>query len=207
MCCPSSPLNAEVRIQGQRSITTSEQQPTSTSVRHGPSHSAIAQASGPSAELLHSSELTSSLPSCLDIPTPSQEPSAAAAGAFQHQKPLGDSSGPLGSDESPLLAQQVNQGPLEEGELADADSPGSNAAVVGTGDNQCEQQEAVRGAGSYSAATGKRKRGERAGKRVRQRQAKRAREEEQQHLQTSLQPTRHAPKVVSGFKNARPTCK
>ena len=169
-------------------------------MRHGPSHPAIAQPSASSAELLHVSELTCSLPSCLDIPTPSQEPSAAVAGVFQHQKPLGP-------DESPLSALQVDQGPLEEGELADADPPGSGAAVVGTGDNQCEQQEAVRGAGSYSAATGKRKRGERAGKRVRQRQAKRAREEEQQHLQTSLQPTTHAPKVVSGFKTARPICK
>lgn len=111
-----------------------------------------------------------------------------------------------------LSRQDSDEGSQEEGELADAnaESAGANTSVdhatQDTSDSQ-GKQEAAEGASTGPAVTVKRKRGERAGKRVRQRQAKRAREQEENQSQFGSEQTPRAFKRGSGVKNSRPTCK
>jgi len=158
--------------------------------------------SPPSTDLAHSPVTASSQPSsCLDGIQTAQETHNTTAQVFDAAQEQASSTPGQASPSS----QNVQEGDLEEGELADAAIPESSTA---DGLDQCQQQQAVRGAETHPATTGKRKRGERAGKRVRQRQAKRAREEEaQQQFQNGLQQTAYAPKVVPSSKKVRPVCK
>ena len=103
---------------------------------------------------------------------------------------------------SEQLSEPGQAAPLEEGELPDA-QPDDPDSVFGS------QQHALEGAAAVPAAasTAKRKRGERAGKRVRQRQARRLRNMELAMLPTNgarLAPP--APKKLVGTKKL-PTCK
>jgi len=189
-------------MQVQPALSSRDPQPSASNVSHFPVQLATAQVSPPSTDLAHSPVTASSQPSsCLDGIQTAQETHNTTAQVFDAAQEQASSTPGQASPSS----QNVQEDDLEEGELADAAIPESSTA---DGLDQCQQQQAVRGAETHPATTGKRKRGERAGKRVRQRQAKRAREEEaQQQFQNGLQQTAYAPKVVPSSKKVRPVCK
>ncbi|KAL0022029.1 hypothetical protein WJX77_007813 [Trebouxia sp. C0004] len=188
-------------MQVQPALSSRDFQPPASNARHFPVQLATAQVSRPSTDFEHSSAVASCQPSSslTGIQT-AQDAHNATAQMFDAQEQALSTPGQV----SPS-SQKVHENDLEEGELADAAILESSTA---DGVEQGPQQQAVGGAGTHPTTTGKRKRGERAGKRVRQRQAKRAREEEaKQHFQHGLQQTAYAPKVVRSSMKLKPVCK
>jgi len=186
-------------VQVQPALSSRDPNLSASNVRHFPAQLATAQVSPLSTDLAHSSALASSQP--LDGIQTAQEPHTTTAPVFDAAQEQALSAPGQASPSS----QDIHQDNFEEGELAYAAIPESSTT---DGLDQGQQQQAVGGAETHPATTGKRKRGERAGKRVRQRQAKRAREEEaKQQFQHGLQQTAYAPKVVPSSKKVRPVCK
>ena len=173
---------------------------SASNVRHFPVQLATAQVSSLSTDLVLSSTVSSSQP--LDGTQTAQETHTSTAPVYDAAQEQALSA----PGQASPSGQDVHEDDFEEGELADAAIPESSTT---DGLDQGQQQQAVGGgAETHPAIIGKRGRGERAGKRVRQRQAKRAREEEaQQRFQHGLQQTAYAPKVVPISKTVRPVCK
>lgn len=102
--------------------------------------------------------------------------------------------------------QDSQEPALEEGELPEGEEQVSGSGADEPVEDTLHNQEpAAEVPESAAAPAAKRKRGERAGKRVRQRQAKRAREMELGLPPEGARP-KHAPKRLVGKKNL-PTCK
>lgn len=122
--------------------------------------------------------------------------------SFQHGTELPDMPGGPSDDNSGQSSEPGQTASLEEGELPDAE-PGDPDSMLGS------QQHALEGAAAIPAAasTAKRKRGERAGKRVRQRQARRQRNMELGMLLPNG--ARLAPQVSKRLVSTKklPTCK
>ena len=173
---------------------------SASNVRHFPVQLAAAQVSPLSTDLAHSSAVANSQP--LSGIQTARETHNATAPVFDAAQAQALSAPGQASPSSQDVHENED---FEEGELADAAIPESGTT---DGLDQGQQQQAVGGAETHPATTEKRKRGERAGKRVRQRQAKRAREEQaQQQFQHGLQQTAYASKVVPCSKKVRPVCK
>ena len=102
--------------------------------------------------------------------------------------------------EQPALQGSCNPSD-EEGELSDVDAAAAISTLSGKHGN--EQQQAQ---GGNDSTNKKRQRGERAGKRVRQRQAKRAKLQEVEQQGISVQ-TLPSPRRGSSAKKSRPRCK
>jgi len=186
-------------MQVQPALSPRDPNISASNVRHFPVQLATAHRSPLPTDLANSSAVASSQP--LDGIQTAQEthnttPPIFAAAQEQALSAPGQASS---------LSQHVPEDDFEEGELADAAIPESSTT---DGLDQGQQQQAVGEAETHPATKEKRKRGERAGKRVRQRQAKRAREEEaRQQFQHGLQQSAFAPKVVPSSETVRPVCK
>ncbi|KAA6427889.1 MAG: hypothetical protein FRX49_02551 [Trebouxia sp. A1-2] len=189
-------------VQVKPALSSRDFQPSASTVRHFPVQLATAQVSNPPTDLAHSSAVASSQPSTfLDGIQTAQGTQSTTAEVFGAAHEHASSTPAHASPTS----QHGHEDDLEEGELAAAAIPESSTA---DGLSQGQQQQAVGGAETHPATTGKRKRGERAGKRVRHRQAKQAREAEaKQQFQDGLQQTAYAPKMVPSPKKVRPVCK
>ncbi len=186
-------------MQVQPALSSRDHNLSASNVRHIPVQLATAQVSPLLTDLVHSSAIASSQP--LAGIQAAQETHNTTAPVFTAAQEQALSAPGQASPSS----QHVLEDDFEEGELADAAIPESS---ITNGLDQGQQQQAVGGAEKHPATKEKRKRGERAGKRVRQRQAKRAREEEfKQQFQHGLQQTAFAPKVVPSSKTVRPVCK
>lgn len=186
-------------MQVQPALSSRDPKLSASNVRHIPVQLATAQVSPLSTALAHSSAVASTQP--LDGIQTAQETHNTTAPAFAAAEEQALSA----PGQASTTSQDVLEDDFEEGEIAEAAIPESSAA---NGLDQGQQQQAVGGAETHPATKEKRKRGERAGKRVRQRQAKRAREEElQQRFQHGLQQRAFAPKVVPSSNKNRPVCK
>ena len=122
--------------------------------------------------------------------------------SFQHGTEAPETSGGQSDHNSEQSTELGQTAPLEEGELPDAE-PDDIESVLGS------QQHVLEGAATAptAASTAKRKRGERAGKRVRQRQARRLRNMELDMLLTNgSRLAAQAPKRLVSTKHL-PTCK
>ena len=186
-------------LQVQPALSSRDPNISASNVRHFPMQLATAQVSPLSTDLAHISAIASSQP--LDGIQTAQETQNTTSPIFA----AAQEQALAAPGQASALSQDVPEDDFEEGELADAAIPESSTTA---GLDQVQQQQAVQGAETHPATKEKRKRGERAGKRVRQRQAKRAREEEaKQQFQHGLQQTACAPKVMLTSNTVRPVCK
>ena len=181
--------------------------PRSLNAIHASAQPNTPQASPSSADLTQDS-LVASTQHLLsqDIPRSAPDGQLASVAAAVGVSHLQDDPCP---DAFQLLTQKSQEAALEDGELLDADTEFSEPCIAAAGiaDETATDQEQHQAAEGGVPKAAKRKRGERAGKRVRQRQAKRARELEQEQLHGGPQEMLHAPKVAPSCKKVKPTCK